>query len=38
MSEQTATQTVTETPIEYADHLTIACGVGLGLPRRPALP
>ena len=27
MSEQTATQTITAAPIEYADHLTIACGV-----------
>jgi CreA protein len=27
MSEQTATQTLTQAPIEYADHLTISCGV-----------
>ncbi len=27
MSEQTATQTVTQTPIEYANHLTISCSV-----------
>jgi len=27
MSEKTATQTLAETPIEYADHLTISCGV-----------
>jgi catechol 2,3-dioxygenase-like lactoylglutathione lyase family enzyme len=26
VSEQTATKTVTETPIEYANHLTISCG------------
>jgi CreA protein len=27
MSEQTATQTLTQAPIDYADHLTISCGV-----------
>jgi CreA protein len=27
MSEQTATQTVTKTPIDYAGHLTISCSV-----------